>query len=292
MSKRNATDEKSNQYLKNLGDRVRNYRAQRGITRKTMARDSGVSERYLAQLEQGHGNISILLLREIANALRIDIADMARDGPKDSVEFSLSIDMLRRLSPEDQKNAYDLINHHFADKIDNKVKICLIGLRGAGKTTLGTLLSEKLDIKFINLGTKIQEIAGMGINEIFSLSGQNGYRRYEYDALQSSLNEPGNAIIEIGGSLVSEAKSLNLMLNNSYTIWIQTSPKEHMQRVIDQGDTRPIKASREALGDLKRILAQRNDYYSKADAILNTSQQNIDQSLQQLFTLCAPYLHI
>jgi XRE family aerobic/anaerobic benzoate catabolism transcriptional regulator len=272
-------------YLRLLGERVRNARARRGMTRKILARDSGVSERYLAQLEGGQGNISISLLRQVAQAMNLPIVELVREGAEPSVEQALLLEKLNRLSPRQIAAAAALISEQFGEGADRRQRIALIGLRGGGKTSLGRLLAERLDLPFVELAKDIEADAGMSLNEIFSLSGQAAYRRHERRALERALETQARAVIATGGSLVSEPGTFERLLDACFTIWVQASPEEHMNRVIAQGDHRPMAGNAEAMDDLRRILAQRDALYRKADVTLDTSGKSIEASLEELLAL-------
>ena len=270
------------QFLQRVGDKVRSYRARRGMTRKILAHDSLVSERYLADLEQGKGNISISLLRQVANSLGADVSELVSTKPEQSPELSLIMQFLSELTNDEQQKALGMLYHQFSRQGNIHRRIALIGLRGAGKTSLGTLLEKNFDLPFIRLADQIEKLAGMSISEVFSLSGQSGYQRLEEKALMSSLNEYQSCCLETGGSIVSEPKTLNLLLTNCFVIWVKATPEEHMQRVIDQGDLRRMADNKEAMHDLQQILIERSPFYEKADAVLDTSGKSIDESFHEL----------
>lgn len=274
----------SEAYLSQIGERVRNARARRGMTRKILARDSGVSERYLAQLESGQGNVSILLLRQIARAMGLPLADLTREGPDRAVEFTLARQLLERLAPEELAQAHGLLRTHFGQALGGErgSRLALIGLRGAGKTTLGRRLAERLGAPFLDLGIEIERDSGMSLSEIFSLSGQAAYRRLERRALERVLQSHERAVIETGGSIVSEPGTYELLLRACYTVWIKAAPEEHMSRVIAQGDYRPMAGNAEAMADLRSILAERDPLYAKADAVVDTTGQSEEESLGEL----------
>ena len=271
-------------YLSLIGERVRGARARRGMTRKMLARDSEVSERYLAQLESGRGNASILLLRQIARAMGLPLADLARDGPDRPVEYALTRQLLERLSPEELAEAHRLLGERFGRAIAGQraERIALIGLRGAGKSTLGRRLAAHLGVPFLDMGTEIERDSGMSLAEIFSLSDQAAYRRLERRCLERLVDTYAAAVIETGGSLVSEPGTFELLLQACYTIWIKASPEEHMGRVIAQGDYRPMAGNAEAMADLRRILAERDPLYGKADALVDTGGQGEAESFKDL----------
>jgi XRE family aerobic/anaerobic benzoate catabolism transcriptional regulator len=271
-------------YLKTLGERVRNARALRGMTRKILARDSGVSERYLAQLEAGQGNISIARLRQIAAAMSLPLVDLVREGPDRPVELTLLLQRLERLSPAELTEAGKLLTAHFGRDLaqDRTARIALIGLRGGGKTTLGRELAAQLGVPFVEMNKEIERDSGMSLNEIFSLSGQAAYRRYERRALERVIETHPAAVIATGGSLVSEPGTFELLLDACYTIWIKAAPDEHMGRVIEQGDMRPMAGNAEAMADLRRILSEREPLYSKADAEVDTAGKSLEASIAEL----------
>lgn len=270
-------------YLARLGERVRNMRAQRGMTRKILARDSKVSERYLAQLEMGQGNISINLLRQIAQALATPLSDLLREE-EISVEMKLLHEFLLRLDPQQLQRVWELLFVEFGSMHaqGKRERIALIGLRGAGKTTLGSMLAKRLDVPFIRLSQEIEREAGMSMGEVFSLYGQSGYRRYERRALEAVVTKNQRAVIEIPGGLVAEPATFELLLSSCMVVWLSTSPEEHMARVIAQGDHRPMDDNNEAMEDLRRILQGRAPLYGKADLTMSTSGKTVEQSLDEL----------
>ncbi|MFI4988498.1 MAG: helix-turn-helix transcriptional regulator [Alphaproteobacteria bacterium] len=271
-------------YLRQVGGRVRNARARRGISRKSLAHDSGVSERYLAQLESGQGNVSILLLRQIAEAMSLPLADLARDGPERAVEFTLVRQLLERLAPEELGEAHKLLSTRFAQALDGQRagRIALIGLRGAGKSTLGRRLAGHLGVPFLDMGLEIESLSGISLSEIFSLSGQATYRRLERQALERAVESHERAVIETGGSLVSEPGTFELLLGTCYTLWLRAAPEEHMSRVLAQGDYRPMADNAEAMEDLRSILLEREPLYAKADAVVNTAGRRAGESFKEL----------
>ncbi|MBI3524363.1 MAG: helix-turn-helix transcriptional regulator [Betaproteobacteria bacterium] len=276
-----------NDYLRILGERVREMRARHGMTRKNLARDSGVSERYLAQLETGHGNISIILLRQIAQALGNPLHDLVSEGPEQPVELTLLTQFLARLPPKKLLRARKLLMAEFegAGKHDRRQRIALIGLRGAGKTTLGSLLARQRGVPFLEMAREIERAAATPIPEIFSLYGQAAYRRYEQQSLDAVIERNAAFVLAPGGGIVSEPATFDLLLSSCFTVWLKTSPEQHMARVIAQGDTRPMGGNQEAMQDLQRILAGRTALYSEADAVLDTTGKTVEQSLAELLEL-------
>lgn len=277
---RNAAAFNDRAYLAALGERVRQVRARRGMTRRILAGDSGVSERYLAQLESGQGNISILLLRRIAAAMGLPLVDLIYEGPERPAEYTLARQLLDGLGPAELTQAYQTLARSLGRTGDaaRGQRIALIGLRGAGKTTLGRRLAEGLGVPFIEMATAITDESGISLSEIFSLYGQAAYRRYERRALERAVASHERAVIATGGSLVSEPGTFDVLLRSCHTIWIAASPAEHMGRVMAQGDLRPMQGSREAMADLKRILDNRRALYGRADARVDTTGRTVEDS--------------
>jgi len=267
--------------LESVGRKVRALRAGRGMTRKMLASDSDVSERYLAQLEQGKGNISIGLLQRVASALRTDITDLLRTGNEITAEHVLINELVQGLDGDDQHRALQMLYQNFT-AIQDCNRIALVGMRGAGKTSLGSRLAEHLDVPFVQLVTEIEKLAGMPVAEILSLSGQDGYRRLEEKALLDVLARLEKCVIETGGSIVSESSVFNVLLTTCQVIWIKALPEEHMQRVIDQGDMRPIESNDHAMADLRRILDAREPFYAQAHAVIDTAGKGLEESFRQL----------
>jgi len=271
-------------YLTQLGERVRAARARRGMSRKILSQASGVSERYLAQLETGKGNISIALLRKVAHAMSVPVVDLVREGNERTVDLTLLIRKLERLGPDEVAIANQALNDALGlgETAHRMNRIALVGLRGAGKTTLGSILAEHLDVPFVELAREIERTAGMHIDHIFDLSGQSAYRRYERRALEDTLAAHPECVIATGGSIVSEPETYELLLDQCFTIWLRAAPEEHMNRVREQGDTRPMAESSEAMADLKRILETRHALYAKADIAVDTSNRSEDAALNAL----------
>lgn len=280
----NSPDENA-KFLEQVGALVHGMRANRGMTRKMLAESSSVSERYLANLEQGKGNISINLLRQVADALHTNITDLLPSPKRFTAEHALINDYVSRLPRDEQKRILNLLYRECGDNVAQSGRVALIGLRGAGKTTLGNLLKEGEDLPFIRLVREIERLSGMPVGEIFALSGQQGYRRLEERALLQTLSQYDNCCIETGGSIVSEPKLLNLLLTTCFVIWVKASPEEHMARVIDQGDMRPIDDQEDAMEDLRRILEERTPFYEKAHAVIDTSGKSIDESYREITRL-------
>lgn len=270
-------------FLAELGGRVRALRARRGMSRRTLADASGVSERYLAALESGRGNVSVLLLRQIAAALSLPVGDLLREPDPRSLELERIHALLAR-TPPDRLGAIRrrLQRDSASETTDRRARIALIGLRGAGKSTLGPRLAEELEVPFIELDREIERDAGTGLSEIFLLYGQGGYRRYERRCLERVLEAHPRCVIATGGSIVSEPVTYDLLRATCTTVWLRAAPEEHMARVIAQGDTRPMADNPEAMEDLRRILKGRGRLYSQADLVVDTAGRRPEQSLRDL----------
>jgi len=277
-----ALDE--NAYLQQLGNRVREARGRLGLSRKSLAIKSGVSERYLAQLEGGEGNISILRMRQVAQSLGISLVELVRDEQDNPIELTLLTQYLEKLSPKKLIQAKNILSSAFGeeDPLERRHRIALIGLRGAGKSTLGKRLAESAGVKFVELDDEIEREAGIPSSEIFSLYGEQAYRRLEKRCLEHIVEHYEHAVIAASGGIVNESATFELLRSACYTVWIQATPEEHMQRVIAQGDLRPMSGREQAMSDLRRILADRNDLYGMADKTINTSQKTVDECLQEL----------
>lgn len=274
-------------YLAHLGERVREERARRGMTRKILARDAGLSERYLAQLEGGKGNISIALLRRVADALNQPMARLVGDEAGTPVELRAVLALLRRLSPDEFAEAHALLVSRFAsaESAGRERRIALIGLRGAGKSTLGSRLARHLAMPFIELDVEIERDFGLSLGEIFALYGQPAYRRCERRMLDNVLGNHPSFVLAAGGSLVAEAATFEQLLAQCFTVWLKAAPEEHMHRVQAQGDLRPMADNKEAMADLRRILAARNPLYAKADAAVDTSGRGPEASFRSLLAV-------
>jgi len=269
--------------LRKLGERVREARERRGMTRRILARDSGVSERYLAQLETGRGNISVLLLRQIGAALNIPLIDLLREEVDQPVELTLIHQFLQRLPKQRLARVRARLLREFGKPLaDRGKRIALIGLRGAGKSTLGSALATKLGVPFVELDQEIERDAGISLSEIFLLYGQQGYRRYERRCLERVIENHERCVIATGGSIVSEPATYDLLLSTCFTVWLKAAPGEHMARVVAQGDTRPMAGNAQAMKDLRRILDGRGMLYGQSDATVDTAGQTVEQSLRAL----------
>ena len=277
--------EAKNPFLVALGERVRALRSRRGMTRKAVALAADVSERHLANLEYGVGNASILVLLQVAGALQCSLAELVGDVTTSSPEWLLIRELLEHRDDAALRRARVAIGELFGTGGGNALRsprVALVGLRGAGKSTLGRMLADDLGFPFVELSLEIEKFAGCSVAEIQALYGQNAYRRYERRALEEAIQIHSEAVIASPGGLVSDAATFNLMLAHCTTVWLQAKPEDHMNRVIEQGDLRPMASGKEAMEDLKGILAGRAAFYSKADLSLDTSAQPLVATFRSL----------
>ena len=280
-------------YLRRLGERVRTLRNQRGMTRKALAQHAKVSERYLAQLEAGLGNCSIVLLRRIARAIGLPVTQLVHDGAEPPLDLVLLSQFLERLPPDMLVEARKLVTEHFSSPSEDRRRVALIGLRGGGKSTLGRLLAERLDVPFIELDREIERRSGANLSEIFDMFGQETFRRAEREALNDVLRRHPHFVIATSGSIVTEPGTLELLLASCFTVWVRAEPEEHMKRVMAQGDMRPMANNARAMEDLVSILKSREPLYAKAEAVLATTDKTPEQNLAELLRLIAvPPAHI
>jgi XRE family aerobic/anaerobic benzoate catabolism transcriptional regulator len=278
---------KRNPFLEALGERVRNLRSRQGMTRRAVAQAAEVSERHLANLEYGTGNVSVLVLLQVAQALQCSLAELLGDVTTTSPEWLLIRELLGQRNEADLRRARLQLVEMFGEggnAQERQNRIALIGLRGAGKTALGQRLADDMGFPFIELSREIEKFAGCQISEIHNLYGANAYRRYERRALEEAIQIYPEVVIATPGGLVSDSANFNLLLSHCTTVWLQADPSDHMGRVAAQGDMRPMAASREAMEDLKRILEGRAAFYSKADMAINTSGRTEDQAFELLRT--------
>jgi XRE family aerobic/anaerobic benzoate catabolism transcriptional regulator len=282
---RRAANPAGEAYLKRVGERVRLGRARRGMSRKILSQASGVSERYLAELERGAGNASLLVLRQIADALSVPIGGLVSDQQERPIDLTLAVHQLERLAPQDLAEARRLIAQRFGEPGGGSFRsrrIALIGLRGAGKTTLGRRAAQVLGVPFVELDREIERASGMELSEIFSMHGQPMFRRLERECLETAIKRFDRVVIATGGSLVTEPATFDLLLTNCFVVWLSTTPDQHMARVIAQGDLRPMAEGPRAMDDLIAILESRTLLYAKADVEVSTSGSTEGEALSAL----------
>ena len=290
-----ASSAEKHPFLKTLGERVRALRARRGMTRKAVAAAAQVSERHLANLEYGEGNASILVLLQVAGALHCSLTELLGDVTTNSPEWLLIRELLERADEAMLRRARIAIGEALgtggATPLANP-RVALVGLRGAGKSSLGQMLADDLGFPFVELSREIEKFAGCSVNEIQNLYGMNAYRRYERRALEEAIQIYPEAVIATPGGLVSDPATFNQLLTHCTTVWLYADPQDHMKRVLAQGDLRPMAHSKEAMEDLKSILAGRAAFYSKAQRKLDTSAQPLDATFKALRAMVRELLQL
>lgn len=273
-------------FLVQLGERIRRVRNGRGMTRKELASAAEVSERHLGNLELGVGNASVLILLQVAQALKTSPAELLDDQAGHSPEWHLIRELLANQDEATLRRAREvmlpIVDSATTASGQRPTRVALIGLRGAGKSTLGRMLAEDLDYPFIELSREIEKFAGCTISEIQALYGQNAYRRHERRALEETVQIYPEAVIATPGGIVAEPSNFNLLLSQCTTVWIRAHPEDHMNRVQAQGDMRPMAGNSEAMDDLKGILAQRSPFYAKAELHLDSSIRPLDETFLSL----------
>ncbi len=285
-SDENVVDE----LIRAVGARVRSIRSRRGLTRKNLAFHSGVSERYLAQVEQSSANISLALLSRIATALGVHVGDLLQEQMVGGIKYAPLGELIATLPVETQQEAYRLLRDAFCEDHRSYKGVALTGLRGGGKSTLGEALAKHFQVPFVRLQDITSKLAGMEMGELISLTGQGVYRELEQQALKQTIADYHRVVVETGGSLVSEPDTYSMLREEFFTVWVRALPEDHMNRVIRQGDMRPMANNQQAMEDLKLILDERDGDYCLADHQVMTSGHSVESSLATLIEACAPIL--
>jgi len=284
------TSDPESGFLEQLGQRVRTMRALRGMSRKVLARVSGISERYIAQLESGKGNVSIVLLRRVSNAMGAHLEDLI-PAAEPSPDWAVIRELLRKASASQVSQAKDILGQSTSmQRRSSFAGIALIGLRGAGKSTLGKVLAKKIGWNFVELNKEIEAQNGLSVAEIIALYGQEGFRRLEQAALTQLLASKELTVLATGGGIVSEPVTFDLVLSSFYTIWLKAEPEEHMARVRRQGDLRPMADDRSAMAELRSILTSREPLYARASAVVDTAGLSVDAAAARLIDSVRPVL--
>jgi XRE family aerobic/anaerobic benzoate catabolism transcriptional regulator len=277
-------------FLEQLGQRVRTMRALRGMSRKVLAKVSGISERYIAQLESGKGNVSIVLLRRVSHAMGAHLEDLI-PATEPAPDWPVIRDLVRKATPNQIAQAKDILSGHAASAQRSSFSgIALIGLRGAGKSTLGKVLAKKIGWSFVELNKEIEAQNGLSVAEIIALYGQEGFHRMEQAALAQLLARKELMVLATGGGIVSEPVTFDLILSSFYTVWLKAEPEEHMARVRRQGDLRPMADDRSAMAELRTILLSREPLYARASAVVDTAGLSVDTAAARLIDAVAPVL--
>jgi len=283
------THDSESSFLEQLGQRVRTMRALRGMSRKVLAKVSGISERYIAQLEGGKGNVSIVLLRRVSNAMGMHLEDLI-PSTEPAPDWSIIRDLLRKATPGQIAHAKDVLAGQGTAARSSFCGVALIGLRGAGKSTLGRILAKQIGWHFVELNKEIEAENGLSVAEIIALYGQEGFRRLEQSALNQLLTRKELMVLATGGGIVSEPLTFDLILSSFYTVWLKAEPEEHMARVRGQGDLRPMADDRSAMAELRNILTSREPLYARANAVVDTAGLAVDAAAARLIDTVRPVL--
>lgn len=275
-----------------IGRLVRRSRARRGTTRRRLATESGISERYLAQIEAGAGNPSVVVMRAIADALEVPLTELLPPTGGRSAAYSHALDLLGRIPPGELAAVADDLARRLdrGAAADRGRRVALVGLRGAGKSTLGQMLAQDLGCPFIELNRMIEQEYGASIPLLIEMSGIATFRRYERACLERALDEHDCAVIATAGGMVSNPDTYTLLLRRAHTVWVSARPDEHMSRVMQQGDFRPMAHNREAMTDLLAILEARRADYARAETALDTSGESVADSFARLKATVAPWM--
>jgi XRE family transcriptional regulator, aerobic/anaerobic benzoate catabolism transcriptional regulator len=277
-------------FLEQLGQRVRTMRALRGMSRKVLAKVSGISERYIAQLESGKGNVSIVLLRRVSHAMGAHLEDLI-PATEPAPDWPVIRDLVRKATPTQIAQAKEVLAGGSASaQRASFAGIALIGLRGAGKSTLGKMLAKKIGWNFVELNKEIETQNGLSVAEIIALYGQEGFHRMEQAALTQLLARKELMVLATGGGIVSEPVTFDLILSSFYTVWLKAEPEEHMARVRRQGDLRPMADDRSAMTELRTILRSREPLYARASAVVDTAGLSVNDAAARLVEAVAPVL--
>lgn len=275
-----------------IGRLVRLGRAKRGMSRRQLAQESGTSERYLAQIESGAGNPSVLVMRAIADALEIPLFELLPSTGGLAAPYARIIDLLGRASPGDLSSIAEGIERRIdqAAATDRERRIALVGLRGGGKSTLGKMLADKLGVPFIELNRMVEQEYGASMPLLIEMSGVATFKRHERTCLERVISQNERAVIATAGGIVSNPETYGLLLRRTHTVWLSAQPEEHMSRVMRQGDFRPMARNREAMADLHAILEARRGDYARAETALDTSGATVQQSFVKLQKIVAPWI--
>jgi XRE family transcriptional regulator, aerobic/anaerobic benzoate catabolism transcriptional regulator len=287
-----GAEERDDAFVAAIGRLLRLARAKRGMTRRQLAQESGTSERYLAQIESGQGNPSVIILKSVAEALEIPIVELLPHTSARAATLTQIMDLLGRMPAAELPAIAETIEQRAtqAAKSDRARRVALVGLRGAGKSTLGRMLAEHLACPFVELDRVVEQEYGASISMLIEMAGLATFRRYERACLERVIDEHENAVIATAGGIVSSPETYTLLLRRTFSAWLKARPDEHMSRVMEQGDFRPMAQNREAMAGLVAILEARTADYARAQAVLDTSGKNVQQSFAKLLAIVMPHL--
>ncbi|HWP15022.1 MAG TPA: helix-turn-helix transcriptional regulator [Xanthobacteraceae bacterium] len=272
--------------LREIGRVIRSERAKRGMTRKILAKQSGMSERFVAQIELGEGNPSVLSLDALARALNVDLFDLLPAVDPD-VARRRALIHLRQLPVDDVTAFLQAFSYPGSAPLPSArgKRIALVGLRGAGKSTLGKMLAERLNMHFIELDKIIEQDHGAPVATLFDVYGQATFRRYEREALTRIAAANSAAVIATAGGIVADESTFAQLLEQAHVIWLRASPTEHMRRVMEQGDFRPMERNEDAMNDLIAILDARAPDYGRSHACVDTSGRSPESCVNELMKI-------
>jgi len=280
-----------------IGGKVREARTAAGLSRKRLAEAADVSERYLNDLEKGEANASVGILARLAEALDIQFQALLpspRNGaitasPQRPLQASLG-ELLSTLSTAEQRDAVPVLTEWLAERRRALKGLALLGLRGAGKSTLGHLLAERHGLTFVSITREVERRAGMSLADLFNLGGPDAYRTLENDVVRDLCARSERTVLETAGGIVANEEALDMILGAFKTVWLRASPEEHLARVTHQGDLRPMRDNPKALEHLKVLLAQRELDYARAQCVLDTTSRSVEACLADLEVIAEPLL--
>lgn len=274
-----------------IGERVRAARAARSMTRKQLARAADVSERYLNELENGVANVSVGVLSRVAHAVSTDMITLLRTDEHAIAHGALTAnfgvqgrfaDLVGGMSPRELEDAVPILERYLAERRRCLRGVALLGLRGAGKTTIGSLFAARHGLPFISVTREIENRAGMPLNDLFNLGGPDAYRSMENEVVNDLASRNQRIVLETAGGIVANSPALDVILGAFKTVWLKASPQEHLDRVVKQGDMRPMQGMPTALEHLKTLLARREQEYGRADCILDTTGRAPAECVEEL----------
>lgn len=264
-------------FLVALGDRVRAARRRVGLTRRALAERSGVSERFLAQLEGGTGNVSVARLRSIVKVTGVTFGELLDGAPSLAPETRSILKRLESASPDVVERVRALL-----ESTPDTPRVALVGLRGAGKTTLGRALAERTGARFVEVAREVEEMSGLSVPEIFSLYGEEGFRGFERSCIEALVAGGRATVVAAPGGIVDAPETFAFLLREFHVVWLRTSPEDHMVRVRSQGDQRPMRGFPRAMEILEQLLARRSVDYSRAHEELDTFGVPVEDSVEEL----------
>ena len=273
--------------LHSVGQRVRRFRNEKDWTGKTLADQSGVSQRFLADVETGRANISIAKLAAIANGLGVPMVALLGDEPLGGSTRRDIDELLKGRHPEELQQAYRALAITLGAK--KMAPVALLGLRGAGKSTVGPLLGQALERPFVELDEHIEAAAGLALSEIFAVHGEDYYRRLETQCLRSLIEQETETVIALSGGVVHNSEAFEQVQRHCTSVWLKATPDDHMQRVLEQGDSRPMAHRENAMAELRALLATREPLYEQSHITVDTTRTNPANAVEMLCsTLIGP----